>query len=557
MTSQRSSLPLPVSTLIYGSCVTRDTFEFLGDDFRLNTYVARQSVISAGNQTSEVVSKLSPIASEFQKRMVEGDLKGNLYQTLDRHASEADLLIIDLIDERGGVIDFGDGRYASKLAEFWSAGGREASRGHTQIGFGSDEHFSRWTEGIQRMVGELLDLELFHRTVIIKAPWATLTDNDEPFDIPSWMLDPREANALYERYYDYLEEIGFPLIALPDHLVRTSDSHQWGVSPYHYAESAYLYFAAELRKFALSIRAPQSYQGLPRRNPAAWGDFTPLDSADDFLNVTDANGLFTVTHNGLPIDLMVEDNKSNTTLVSFSAALGQAPLNPPVFTGRSATADLRVNRVFVSDPGLLCSEDLGLAWYLGTRQVNLTQQLVDIVRAVQDRLGAHHLVFFGMSGGGFASLNVSHEFPGSLAVPVNPQTRILDYAKVHWQAMAEACFGVEGEDGASHILEAHSRADQREVYARGYSNTVIYVQNSQDSHVSYQMIPWLEAINWKGHVHVLAERWGNGHVPPKPEKLRELLSSINEVDGDWARLARVWKAKTNPTRAWVKELTGR
>lgn len=557
MISNRSSLSAPVGTMIYGSCVTRDTFEFLGDDFLLKSYVARQSVISAGNQTMGILPKLNPIVSAFQKRMVEGDLEGNLYKTLDRMADQANLLVIDLIDERGGIIDFGNGRYVSKLAEFWSAGGREASRGRTQINFGSDEHFLRWTKGIQRLVGELLRLEMFDRTVVIKAPWASLTDNDEPFDVPSWMLDPHEANELYERYYDYLEVVGLPLITLPDHLVRTSESHQWGVSPYHYAESAYVYIAAELRKFALSLRAPRSYEGLPRRNPAAWGDFTPLKSPGGFSNVRDANGLFTVTHHGLPIDLMVEDNGSNTTLVSFSAALGQAPLNPPLFTGRSASASLGMNRLFVSDPGLLCSNDLGLAWYLGTKQVNLTQNLVEIIHAVQDRLGAHHLVFFGMSGGGFASLNVSHEFPGSLAVPVNPQTRILDYAKVHWQAMAEACFGARGEGGALNILEAHHRADQREVYSRGYSNTVIYVQNSQDSHVTYQMIPWLEAIGWKGDVHVLVEKWGNGHVPPKPETLRQLLGSINQVDGDWASLARTWNAKSQPTRSWVKEQTGR
>lgn len=557
MSSEYASLPAPIGTMIYGSCVTRDTFEFLGDDFLLKSYVARQSVISAGTQTSDTLPMLDPIASAFQKRMVEGDLKGNLYETLDRQASQADLLVIDLIDERGGVIDFGDGKYVSKLAEFWSAGGREASRGRAQISFGSDEHFERWTNGVQRLLGELLKHEMLHRTVVIKAPWATLTDTDEPFDIPTWMMDPREANSLYERYYDYLEKVGVPLITLPDHLVRTSDSHQWGVSPYHYAKGAYEYLATELRRFVLSLRAPHHYEGLPRRNPAPWGEFTHLTHPGEFSTVSEANGLFTITHNGLPIDLMVEDNGSNTTLVSFSAALGQAPLDPPIFTGRAASADLGMNRVFVSDPGLLCSEVLGLAWYLGTKQVNLTQRLVEIIQALQDRLGAEHLVFFGMSGGGFASLNISHEFPGSLAVPVNPQTRILDYAKLHWQSMAEACFGVKGEDGALDILEAHHRADQRHVYNRGYSNTVIYVQNSQDSHVTYQMIPWLEAIEWKGDVHVLAEKWGDGHVPPKPEKLRQLLGRISEVDGDWASLARTWRAKTQPTRAWVKEQTGR
>src|SRR5699024_11175643 len=103
MSSEYASLPAPIGTMIYGSCVTRDTFEFLGDDFLLKSYVARQSVISAGTQTSDTLPMLDPIASAFQKRMVEGDLKGNLYETLDTQASQADLLVIDLIDERGGV----------------------------------------------------------------------------------------------------------------------------------------------------------------------------------------------------------------------------------------------------------------------------------------------------------------------------------------------------------------------------------------------------------------------------------------------------------------------
>ena len=552
-----SSYSAPVQTMIYGSCVSRDTFEFLGDDFHLNAYVARQSMISAGTSARSVISRLSPIESPFQRRMVEGDLNGNLYRVLDYQSEKVELLVIDLVDERGGVIDMGSGRFASKLAEFWSSGGREASSEMNQIQFGSDEHFEHWTMGAQRFVGELLRLEMLERAVVIKAPWAELTDADELFDVPQWMMPPATANALYARYFDYLEGLGLRMIELPEHLARTSETHQWGISPYHFTEAAYEYIAAELKKFTLSLRAPRSYRGLPRRHTAQWGAFTAIKNHNQFADIDEPTGLFTVVHNGLPIDIMVEDNGAETTLVSFSAALGSAPLDPPVFTGRSASDGLGLNRIFISDPGLLCSEDLGLAWYLGSKGVNLTQVLVDLISAVQERLGAKNLTFFGMSGGGFASLNISHEFPGSLAVPVNPQTRILDYAKVHWQAMAESCLGAAGEVHARDLLEAHHRADQRRVYAAGFDNTVIYVQNGQDSHVSYQMIPWFEAIGWRPGAHVLTSRWGDGHVPPKPAELRKLLSSVAGVSGDWNQLARIWGANSTPTRSWVKEQTGR
>lgn len=556
MTASKKNRPGPVRTMIYGSCVSRDTFEFLGDDFVLNSYVARQSLISAGTSATEILPKLSPIASSFQQRMVRGDLHGDLFRVLKSQAPQTDLLVVDLVDERGGVIELGEGRFVSKLSEFWRAGGREASSGRRHLEFGSDDHFEKWTEGVRRFVGELFDLELLDRTVVIKAPWAELTDTDESFELPNWMMDPVRANGLYVRYFDYLASLGLEILELPPHLVRTSESHKWGISPYHFMRDAYEFLAGRIRQISISTRLPHGYDGLPRRNTAPWGAFTRLDSPEEFLTQESASGQFSLVHKDLPTDFLVEDNGSDTTLVSFHAALGRAKVDPPVFTMRSASEGLGFNRVFISDPSLLSAESLGLAWFLGTAEVNLTRVLSRLLNVVQQRLGAEHLVLFGMSGGGFAALNVSHQCPGSLAVPVNPQTRVLDYAQVHWQAMAEACFGVDGETAARSILEAHPRADMRRVYADGFSNTVIYVQNSQDSHVTYQMIPWFDAIGWQG-ASILAEKWGNGHVPPTPAELRKLLSEIEGVHGDWAKLATIWKAQQTPSRAWVKEVTGR
>src|SRR5699024_1541191 len=129
--------------------------------------------------------------------------------------------------------------------------------------------------------------------------------------------------------------------------------------------------------------------------------------------------------------------------------------------------------------------------------LNATALLTAAIRTIQDRIGAKHLVFFGMAGGGFAALNLSHEFPGSLAVPVNPQTRILDYAETHWAAMARACFGAQDVEQSRAVLESHARADLRRLYADGFENSVLYVQNTADAHVSTQLIPWFEAIGWR------------------------------------------------------------
>lgn len=539
--------PTEVRTFIYGSCVSRDTFKYLPEGFVLHRYVARQSLISAGNTASGVKEKLTPLKSQFQQRMVAGDLEGNLYTSLQNAATSVDLVLIDLVDERGGVVEVGGG-YATKLNEFWGAGGRESSRSAQQLAFGSDEHFSLWAAGATRLVEELSRLELLRRTVVLRAEWASTFEDGEAFTVPDWMTAPAEANRAYERYFGYLGRLGLRIVALPHELAHTSRDHEWGASPFHYQDAAYEYFAREISS-AVEAEAEEPEEevagGAPkihleRRDTSAWGDFTDLGSPEEIADADLSSGFLTVWQDGLPFDLLVDDIGAETTLVSFHAALGGSGLKPPIFTARTVSDGLGLNRIFVSDPGLLAGKDLGVAWYLGTSDVDATAVLTKIIAALEQRMGAKHLVFFGMSGGGFASLNLSHEFPGSLAIPVNPQTRILDYLEEHWHDLGRLCFGATTAEESRQALELHPRADLRRVYAEGFENTVIYVQNASDGHVKIQMRPWLEAISGDRGVHTLLGDWGRGHVPPNARELKRMLAQVPSVQGRWQELASAW-----------------
>lgn len=556
--SKEEDLRSTTNVFIWGSCVSRDTFGFLPKSFALKRYVARQSLISAGTDASAVRSQLTAPASAFQARMIRGDLAGDLYAALKQHAAETDILLIDLVDERGGVIQFDQG-YATKLSEFWGAGGRDASRGAAQIPFGTDEHFSRWEEGAQRFVGALRAAELLPRALVLHAPWASHFDTGESLEIPEWMKDPGTANQEYKRYVDVLREAGLQVLELPAELARTSKGHQWGPSPFHYQDAAYEFFSEAIAAKADSLRSGVPAQISDRRDTSAWGDgqFTEVASPAEIPETLPESIYLTIWHNGFPVDLYIENQGAPTTLVSFHAALGGSSLKPPIFTGRAISAGSGMNRIFVSDPGLLASDDLGLAWYLGTTTLDLTGLLTAAIAEIQSRMGGKHLVFFGMSGGGFAALNYSHQFAGSLAIPVNPQTRILDYAEVHWDAMARACFGSTDMASSRIALESHPRADQRRLYAAGFANSVIYVQNTADAHVSTQLLPWFEAIDWPHNAMVLFGDWGKGHVPPPAPALKKLLSAITGVDGEWDALANAWQASTRPTREFVREKTGR
>lgn len=564
----------PVRTFIYGSCVSRDTFGYLPANFQLQRYVARQSLASAFSDAGHVKKRLAPMKSAFQSRMVHGDLDGNLAPSLREVSGEVDLLLMDLVDERGGVIDVG-GAFVTKLNEFWQAGGREATARLPHLAFGTDEHFTLWREGAKRFVRLLDELDLTSRTVLLRTPWASRYDDGRTLDVPDWMMRPAVADAEYVRYFEVLESAGLACVDLPDGLARTPTDHQWGPSPFHYVDDAYVVLAREIESHARRLREgmappgegvpprpapPRGRSGPPpvmdRRDTAAWGDFVDVPTAEALPMTGAVPQLLTVWEDGYPVDLMVEDNGAATTLVSLHAALGGSGLQPPIFTGRSVSDQAGLNRVFISDPGLLAAPDLGLAWYLGTGSVDLTDVLTRVLTRLQAWLGAQHLVFFGMSGGGFAALNLSHEFPGSLAVPVNPQTRLVDYAEVHWDAMARACFGTGSVEESRDALERHPRGDLRTVYASGFDNTVIYLQNRADGHVVSQMVPWLEAIRWDPRARVILDEWGRGHVPPPGPVLRSMLSHVADVEGDWPLLADRWSAHV-PSREWVRRGSGR
>lgn len=169
-----------------------------------------------------------------------GDIEGSLPRALKQLPSDVDLLLFDLVDERGGVVQFKDG-YVTKLAEFWGHGGREMSRGREIVEFGSEQHFSLWSAAASTLIDILTEQSLLEKVLILRIDWAETYKDGTPYKAPDWMLQPSAANSLYPRYFDFLEDKGCRIITVPLHLAVTDASHQWGPSPFHYSSEAYEY----------------------------------------------------------------------------------------------------------------------------------------------------------------------------------------------------------------------------------------------------------------------------------------------------------------------------
>ena len=76
---------LTPGVFIYGSCVSRDSYERLDSAmFPLVSYVARQSLISSFSRPATFVSmpEFTGLTSKFQIKMLGGDLESSLPRSL-------------------------------------------------------------------------------------------------------------------------------------------------------------------------------------------------------------------------------------------------------------------------------------------------------------------------------------------------------------------------------------------------------------------------------------------------------------------------------------------
>lgn len=233
---ERTTQDLP-RVLIYGSCVSRDTIEFMPEPVKIVKYIARQSLISIGNQPDPGSPALLQLESPFQQRVTEDDRLGNAGETIAALAPETDLLLIDLTDERGGVYDLGSGSYLTRSVE------RVANRGDDlfprRVPFGTPEHLALWRPAFERFLGTLEETGLMARSIALAVPWAAVTPSGEPTP-ESFGMTASQANRLFEPYYRILRRSPIRVIGpRPWKRAMGDPGHRWGLAPFHYTQDTY------------------------------------------------------------------------------------------------------------------------------------------------------------------------------------------------------------------------------------------------------------------------------------------------------------------------------
>lgn len=251
-------------------------------------------------------------------------------------------------------------------------------------------------------------------------------------------------------------------------------------------------------------------------------------SLDSFLVDDFKEGIQVIPFGESVLEIFVQDRGSATTLVLFHAAVDPAKTSLPVFIGHQLTAELEANLIFVSEPAL----DLGspIGWFTGSPAGNLQQDLVRIIEYVQGSLeSARHLMFYGSSAGGFASLYYSHQFENSLAIVANPQTDISKFYPEHVDKFINRVWDV------TQIDEVTAQTEVCSLYQTKFPNFVGYLQNSNDElHIKEHCLPWASATTSSAQRRrFLIDNWGEGHAPPNFFVLQGILQYAASLDGDW------------------------
>ncbi|MFE4196517.1 DUF6270 domain-containing protein [Paenarthrobacter sp. NPDC056912] len=225
---------------VYGSCVSRDSFEFLDkSEHELIGYTARQSLISATGSPYPASANAGTLESRFQIRNLQNDFDGTIFRTLADVASSADFIFWDLTDERLGVIKVGHDSYITRSVELLQSGLIDNIGDPEWIKFGSNEHFELWRNSVVNFADFVRAHSIESKIVLFNLPWSMHDDFGAPIQ-KSWGMFPDEANNLLAKYMGVLREhLNLATIELPWEMAVSSRDHKWRLAPYHYHDDVY------------------------------------------------------------------------------------------------------------------------------------------------------------------------------------------------------------------------------------------------------------------------------------------------------------------------------
>lgn len=245
---------------IYGSCVSRDIFEWDKEkQFSIPAYVARTSILSNLNTNIWNINSTDiDLDSKFQREAVMTDLNKTVYDKFKSNMS--DYLLIDFIDERFRIAKVDD-LYATYSVEMMNShflDGKDyilldkepSIVGDTYVfeDIDLDQYVKEFAKKISNIYDEnrIIIHKAFMRDEYISKDGKLLKFK------PHVCLDVKKNNAMLEFMYKKLNEYlpnAYVIDASGKYYVN--EMHRWGLTPMHYEDEYYENLLCQIKDIVL------------------------------------------------------------------------------------------------------------------------------------------------------------------------------------------------------------------------------------------------------------------------------------------------------------------
>lgn len=437
---------------IHGSCVTRDIFRFDNEQyFKVVNYIGRNSIISLSYPSVDLssfntvrdVRKLT-----WEERMIYYDCNKSALEKIV--SDDCDYLIIDLIDERFGIIESEKGNLTYSQVLQRSKQLNELSPYKVLDIKENTEFFYNAYRNYAMFLREKFDV----RRIIIHEVYPVLNylGNDNKlhlFDENEIKKSKRVCSKIrkgYELLQTFLPEA--TVLKMPPNTIAF-ENHAWGKASVHFTDDYYIEKLTEIVGITNTKVEEFSNENLFS------GIYPPYDSKyDSFKNVKiskqliaqntvnancienfniDSQYRFYQDINGYHFEFFLYKKDSPKLYVVFGGARTYKGVKReiPYFNRWSYCTFLDGNLLIIEDPMFYKYDDLLLGWFYGTTSDNGCREgLVQLIQNIMNALGIvnENVCFYSSSGGGTVAIYMASQFEGSSAITINPQLELSQWS---------------------------------------------------------------------------------------------------------------------------------
>lgn len=243
--------------IIFGSCVTRDIFNYPESSFmKFVDIFARCNPISLLSPPITKNYDLTKNKSKFQQRMVTYDLQKTFFDRLN--IDQYDYIIFDLIDTRFEVKDINGKYFVTDSNELKAA--ELFSESEVLPGWPSLTYKILYRLALQRMADEISKAGKTPKIVLNAAFWSDKYIDGKHIEYYTDFYIGSNNKKLIWCYEEFLKVFKDCFVIEYDNkFICAKKNHVWGEMPFHYEDSFYLEAIRQIEQFMSPIHGNNNF----------------------------------------------------------------------------------------------------------------------------------------------------------------------------------------------------------------------------------------------------------------------------------------------------------